>query len=269
MTDLTFDVALALYQSQETEQFPINFDDAWQWLEYSRKDHAKGFLTANFAETLDFTVLPPSPGKLGRPSEEIRLTVTCLKEWGMMAGTAKGKEIRRYFIECERIVKERIAVAPIDPLAAITDPMVRKAAEICMASKAVNVEPESLLAVFNGIKPSTETNQPKSVAAADRPSAPTAGKQFKPVQDVDHGAIVDQFKREALQLVSAGTLDSHSVKSITDRKGESWTAIHLPIALRHMPEWNATKLRRSARHAGYVSSTQKFNGLPLKCILIK
>jgi phage anti-repressor protein len=265
MTNLTFDVALALYQSQETEQFPIDFDDAWQWLEYSRKDHAKGFLTANFAETLDFTVLPPSPGKLGRPSEEIRLTVTCLKEWGMMAGTAKGKEIRRYFIECERIVKERIAVAPIDPLAAITDLMVRKAAEICMASKAVNVAPESRLAVFNCIKPIAETKQPKP----DRPSLPTAEKQSKPVQDVDHAAIVDQFKREALQLVSAGTLGSNSVKSITDREGVSWTAIHLPSALKHMPEWNATKLRRSAYHAGYVSSTQKFNGLPLKCILIK
>ena len=46
----------------------------------------------------------------GRPSELILLTIDCFKSLGMMAGTEQGKVIRKYFLECERIVKEVIPV---------------------------------------------------------------------------------------------------------------------------------------------------------------
>ena len=42
----------------------------------------------------------------GRPSEFIKLTIDCFKSFGMMAGTEKGKEIRRYFLMCERQLKQ-------------------------------------------------------------------------------------------------------------------------------------------------------------------
>lgn len=38
--------------------------------------------------------------------EDIHLTANCLKEMGMMAGTEKGKEIRKYFLQCEKKLKE-------------------------------------------------------------------------------------------------------------------------------------------------------------------
>ena len=43
-----------------------------------------------------------------RPTQQIYLTVECFKMWGMMAGTQQGKEVRKYFLECERIAKSKV-----------------------------------------------------------------------------------------------------------------------------------------------------------------
>ena len=40
--------------AQSGEQYPINFDDAWQWVGYARKDPALRTLKANFEEGFDF-----------------------------------------------------------------------------------------------------------------------------------------------------------------------------------------------------------------------
>lgn len=85
--------------------FPVLFCKAAKWLGYSRKDHAKAALTSNFEPNLDYLIeTAPAAGR-GRPSEVIRLTVDCFKALGMMAGTEKGREVRRYFLECERQLK--------------------------------------------------------------------------------------------------------------------------------------------------------------------
>ena len=43
---LTQDQVAALVSAPE--QFPVDFDYAWQWLGYSRKDHGLAALKANF-----------------------------------------------------------------------------------------------------------------------------------------------------------------------------------------------------------------------------
>jgi hypothetical protein len=48
----------------------------------------------------------------GHNKEQIRLTVDCFKSLGMMAGTDKGTEIRRYFLKCERIAKQAVEIIP-------------------------------------------------------------------------------------------------------------------------------------------------------------
>jgi len=67
-------------------------------------------MKCGFVEGVDFQVLisqelRPQGGFSNR--EDIRLTCDCFKQWGMMAGTEKGKQIRLYFIECERIAKPK------------------------------------------------------------------------------------------------------------------------------------------------------------------
>lgn len=90
---------------ESKEEFPVELDDAWKWLGFRRKEAAKLLLLDAFIEGLDFF---RGPGKAtgGRPSEVFMLTVDCFKSLGMMANTEKGREVRKYFLECERQLKE-------------------------------------------------------------------------------------------------------------------------------------------------------------------
>lgn len=118
MTDFNLTTALNLIES--TEQFPVDFDDAWVWYGFSRKDHAKrNFDSSDFIETVDYVVLPlteesdnqallsPQEKAVLQRKQKIKLTLECFKSWGMMIGTPKGKEVRKYFLECEKIAKNQ------------------------------------------------------------------------------------------------------------------------------------------------------------------
>ncbi|BAU12900.1 hypothetical protein LEP3755_34330 [Leptolyngbya sp. NIES-3755] len=91
---------------QSQVEFPVDFDDAWQWVGYSRKDSAKDALIRNFEEEVDFSGIHRKTPSGGRPSERIYLTIDCFKQFCMMAGTERGKEVRKYFLQCEKELKE-------------------------------------------------------------------------------------------------------------------------------------------------------------------
>ena len=55
--------------------------------------------------------MPVGTPEGGRPSVSYYLTNNCFKELCMMAGTKKGKEVRRYYLDCEKQLKV-IASAP-------------------------------------------------------------------------------------------------------------------------------------------------------------
>ena len=112
--EFSHEIALALVQSDNP--FPVNFDDAVQWIGYSTKQKAKNKLLNNFGTGIDYMIsLNQSverTGRGGQNREDIRLTVDCFKSLGMMAGTQKGKEVRRYFLECERVAKAATKIIP-------------------------------------------------------------------------------------------------------------------------------------------------------------
>ena len=87
MTNLSFsqELALAIYTSEETH--PVDLDDAWQWLGYSRKSDCLTKLRSNFEEGEDFCGKSRKSSTGGRPSNSIFLTVECFKSTGMMTGT--------------------------------------------------------------------------------------------------------------------------------------------------------------------------------------
>jgi phage anti-repressor protein len=90
---------------RSTDQYPVDFNQAWQWVGYARKDHALVVLKNNFEEVQDFSrIFGKSTG--GRPAEIFMLTVDCFKAFCMMAGTEKGKEVRRYYLELEKKFEE-------------------------------------------------------------------------------------------------------------------------------------------------------------------
>jgi len=107
---------LVLRLLQSDQEFPIDFDDAWVWLGYSRKDAAKRkFLSCDFTFDTDYTLhISVERVKGGRgggsiSKEKIYITVECLKIWGMMAETSKGKEVRNHFLDCEKELRRRIS----------------------------------------------------------------------------------------------------------------------------------------------------------------
>jgi phage anti-repressor protein len=112
-----FNQELAMQLIESTEEFPIDFDVAWQWLDYSRKDSAKRhFLKANFLKDIDYrsfhTTVEREIG--ATTTEKILLTVECLKLWAMMANTEQGLLVRKYFLECEKIAKQKTtAIKPM------------------------------------------------------------------------------------------------------------------------------------------------------------
>lgn len=117
MTQIGFSLELAQQLYKSSEQFPIDFEDAQEWLGFSTKGNAKrSFLKAGFIEGLDFRVfiINDKNSLGGRPVEGIKLSAECLKLWGMMAGTEKGHQVRLYFLECERIAKS-LTGQPIIP----------------------------------------------------------------------------------------------------------------------------------------------------------
>jgi phage anti-repressor protein len=94
---------------RSTDEFPVDFDEAWQWIGYGRKGAAKeALLNAGFFVDIDFRIFPNirKNSKAGRPSEVIQLTIDCFKSFAMMAGTAQGRQVRQYFLKCERDLKE-------------------------------------------------------------------------------------------------------------------------------------------------------------------
>ncbi|MEH2393706.1 MAG: hypothetical protein V7K21_19265 [Nostoc sp.] len=99
---------IAIYLWESSEKFPVEFELACSWLGYSTKANAKRKLVKYFRKDLDYKVfiILDENSKGGRPEENIWLTVNCLKEMGMMAGTEIGWQVRQYFLQCEEKAKE-------------------------------------------------------------------------------------------------------------------------------------------------------------------
>jgi hypothetical protein len=64
-----------------------------------------------------------------RPVEIIQLSIEAFKMWAMMAGTPQGKQVRLYFLECEKIAKQKSKTSPPSSLD-ILEGMVRQLREI-------------------------------------------------------------------------------------------------------------------------------------------
>lgn len=100
---------------QSNEQYPVPFDEFWQWVGYSRKDVAKRKLEANFKQGTDYELLRKKVEQVSGAKwvEDISLTTDCAKSFAMLAQTQKGREIRDYFIDCEKQLKKLLK--PLTP----------------------------------------------------------------------------------------------------------------------------------------------------------
>lgn len=122
--EISTDLVFSFYESDE--EFPIDFNEAWNWLGFARKDTAKeSLLNCGFTldedlridpEFLNHAGLMPQQKAAKSKLENIFLTVDCFKTWAMMANTAQGKVVRRYFLNCEKQLKVLASAKPVNQM---------------------------------------------------------------------------------------------------------------------------------------------------------
>jgi phage anti-repressor protein len=86
----------------------IDFEIVVKWLSV-RKDSLKKILVNNFEENFDYTIEKKKKKQINSRGatiyELILITPNCFKELCMISQTEKAKEVRKYFIEMEKIIK--------------------------------------------------------------------------------------------------------------------------------------------------------------------
>jgi phage anti-repressor protein len=103
---IPFSAELAQQLIESANGFPVDFDLAWQWLGFSRRDSALRKLK-RFKDGEDFHQIVEKT--TGRDLQRFWLSVECFKMLGMLAQTEQGDQVRSYFLECERIAKQQSA----------------------------------------------------------------------------------------------------------------------------------------------------------------
>jgi len=92
--------------------FVIDLDNIWKWLEFSQKYNAKCTLEKNFIINKDYKMFAPEASgakkdtRGGHNKEIIMLNVETFKKFCLKAGTKKADEIHDYFIKLENIMFE-------------------------------------------------------------------------------------------------------------------------------------------------------------------
>ncbi|NEQ53608.1 MAG: hypothetical protein F6K11_26320 [Leptolyngbya sp. SIO3F4] len=159
---MNFSQNLAMVMVQSTEQFPVDFDNAWKWIGWTRKSKAKKTLTNNFIEGVDFCTRGCKSSTGGRSSELILLTVDCFKSLGMMAGTEKGREIRQYFLKCEKQVKQLIP--------AQNEELEKLRLEVALSESRLKlVSATQVLSTINPALPALVFGKPEAVVEVEKP----------------------------------------------------------------------------------------------------
>jgi phage anti-repressor protein len=92
--------------------FVIDLDNVWKWLEFSNKAHAKTVLTKHFKVNTDYKFLLTKMGEQkkdsrgGHNKEIIMLNINTFKKICLKSETKKANEIHDYFIKLEEILQE-------------------------------------------------------------------------------------------------------------------------------------------------------------------
>ena len=73
-----------------------------------------------FVENVDYVTFSQNCEK-GRPSQEYFITLDMAKQLAMVENNEKGMQVRKYFIECEKQLKEQTAPQPAQPIGETED----------------------------------------------------------------------------------------------------------------------------------------------------
>jgi hypothetical protein len=96
-------------QYDDENEFIIELDNIWKWLGFGRIEECKRVLVKNFQKDIDFKISFPQVGgkkkggiNIGRPKENILMTIKCFKKLCLKSNTKKADEIHDYYIKLEK-----------------------------------------------------------------------------------------------------------------------------------------------------------------------
>jgi phage anti-repressor protein/predicted GIY-YIG superfamily endonuclease len=102
ISNIFIDDFFSLYnENTDDNDFVIDIDIISKWL-ILRKDAIKKTLSESYRKNIDYKVSIVKGVSAGRPSESIYLTPDCFKRICMLTKSAKGEEVRSYYIQLEK-----------------------------------------------------------------------------------------------------------------------------------------------------------------------
>lgn len=200
--------------ARELHAFLENRDHFATWI----KDRIEQY---SFVENQDFTTFSGKAGK-GRPRTDYHLSLDMAKELSMVERTAKGKQARQYFIECER----RVKAAEVVPVSHTENPVAALSVDICFAQAffgTFKVADSSKVAILRQIGEShgANTSYLPRLVVDEAPGLPGTSAPTAPLTDLlkARGARVSAREFNLL-LALAGYLEQHTRKTTSKRFAE-------------------------------------------------
>jgi hypothetical protein len=102
-----------------TNDFVIDLDDVWKWMDFFQKQRAKELLEKNFVIDKDYKCLltfesEQKKGRGGHNIKKIMLNVKTFKSLCLKAGTKKADEIHDYYMKMEYIIQDVLTEESIE-----------------------------------------------------------------------------------------------------------------------------------------------------------
>ena len=93
--------------------YVIDLDNVWKWLDFCQKQRAKELLEKNFIIDKDYICLltvesEQKKGRGGHNIKKILLNINTFKKMCLKAGTKKADEIHDYYIKLEEVMQNMI-----------------------------------------------------------------------------------------------------------------------------------------------------------------
>lgn len=95
------------YESNDNSEKIVNGNDVIKWLEI-HKHNLKKTLKKSYIKEIDYTItkIKKIKGQGGQKNEIIMLSIDCFKMICQSTQSKKGKEVRKYFIEVEKLLNK-------------------------------------------------------------------------------------------------------------------------------------------------------------------
>jgi phage anti-repressor protein len=106
-----FILSFYTYLNYDANEYVINLDNIWKWLNFKYKKNAKSLLEINFTKDTDYKLVDNSSiknKKGGQNKETFMLKIKTFKLFCLKTNTSKANEIHEYFINLEETIHETI-----------------------------------------------------------------------------------------------------------------------------------------------------------------